>query len=247
MRNLTIPSLIMRGILAASILLAVLFSQTSCETTEQSVAADFFTTTSEVVQGTTITFIDQSKGNPQVYKWEFTGGTPAISAEKNPRVTYATPGLYEVRLTVSNSTSEDIEIKTSYIKVKSRQTETVYTVTVNTGSRDNAGTNARVYAQLIGTNGQTAEVHLDNKGSNDFERGSEKQYQITAPRDLGEIEKVNIRHDNSGNKAGWFLERVTVKNASTSQVWPFPCSRWLATSADDGKVSRVMFVNDGCS
>ncbi len=35
--------------------------------------------------------------------WTFTGGTPAISSDANPMVSYATPGIYEVKLEVSNA------------------------------------------------------------------------------------------------------------------------------------------------
>jgi hypothetical protein len=49
--------------------------------------------------------------------WIFEGGTPAISTEENPVVTYAEPGIYSVTLTASNNNGSDVEIKDSYITV----------------------------------------------------------------------------------------------------------------------------------
>ena len=32
-----------------------------------------------------VTFVDKSIGVPRSYQWEFQGGVPAVSTEKNPR------------------------------------------------------------------------------------------------------------------------------------------------------------------
>lgn len=55
-----------------------------------------------VVSGNnTLTFSDSSTGSPTTFEWEFVGGNPATSTSSNPVVTYATPGSYTAKLTVS--------------------------------------------------------------------------------------------------------------------------------------------------
>lgn len=61
---------------------------------------------------------DQSAGIPTSWQWTFAGGTPPTSTSQNPTVTYATPGLYTVKLRVSNSFGADSLTKTSYIRVR---------------------------------------------------------------------------------------------------------------------------------
>ncbi|NCF66281.1 MAG: hypothetical protein GWP61_09910 [Chloroflexi bacterium] len=56
--------------------------------------------------------------------------------------------------------------------------------------------------------------------------------------DLGEIETITIRHDNSGFAAGCFLDGVYVRNESTGEERYFPNNQWLATDEGDGKISR---------
>ena len=50
-------------------------------------------------------------------KWIFEGGTPAISYEENPTVTYDQAGTYEVRLMALNTAGADTLIHSSFIEV----------------------------------------------------------------------------------------------------------------------------------
>lgn len=53
--------------------------------------------------GNELQFWDVSQENAPGWDWTFEGGTPAISDEVNPIVTYDEPGTYDVTLEVSNS------------------------------------------------------------------------------------------------------------------------------------------------
>lgn len=55
----------------------------------------------------TVQFTDQSQFFPTSWEWEFPGGTPNTSTDQNPLVTYSTPGIYDVTLTVENATGSD--------------------------------------------------------------------------------------------------------------------------------------------
>lgn len=67
--------------------------------------------------GGTIQFLDGSTGGPATWTWTFEGGSPETSIEKNPVVSYAQPGTYDVTLSVTNALGTDEIIMEDYITV----------------------------------------------------------------------------------------------------------------------------------
>ena len=62
-----------------------------------------------------------------------------------------------------------------------------YEITVNTGSRRYAGTNASVYTYIIGTDGRTTEkLELVPRAGNAFGRSSTDVFSVTAD-DVGQV------------------------------------------------------------
>lgn len=71
-----------------------------------------------VCQGDSLTFTDLSwNGSPTSWSWTFSGGTPGTSTDSMPVITYNTPGVYNVSLTVSNGSGSVNATKTSYVTV----------------------------------------------------------------------------------------------------------------------------------
>jgi PKD repeat protein len=67
---------------------------------------------------TNYTFSDFSTRADVVnYFWEFEGGSPATSTDKNPTVSYANAGTYDVKLKVSNATGADSITKQNFMKI----------------------------------------------------------------------------------------------------------------------------------
>jgi PKD repeat protein len=78
--------------------------------------AEFEAVKTSVEIGEQVQFNDQSQNEPTQWDWSFPGGTPAVSTEKNPKVTYNTKGEYDVTLTVSKpGTETSKKIKYKYI------------------------------------------------------------------------------------------------------------------------------------
>ena len=50
----------------------------------------------------TVQFTDLSQFSPTSWEWDFPGGTPSSSTDPDPLITYTTPGVYDVTLTVEN-------------------------------------------------------------------------------------------------------------------------------------------------
>ncbi|MGB8658559.1 MAG: PKD domain-containing protein [Candidatus Zixiibacteriota bacterium] len=62
-----------------------------------------------------VQFTDSTRGNPTSWHWEFGDGNTATV--KNPVHIYTDTGYFDVKLTVSDSTSSDSIVKTNYIDV----------------------------------------------------------------------------------------------------------------------------------
>ncbi|XP_002918168.1 lipoxygenase homology domain-containing protein 1 [Ailuropoda melanoleuca] len=120
-----------------------------------------------------------------------------------------------------------------------------YEVQVITGNVPKAGTDANVYLTIYGEEyGDTGERPLKKSDkSNKFEQGQTDTFTIYAI-DLGALTKIRIRHDNSGSRPGWFLDRIDITDVNNEITYCFPCQRWLAVEEDDGQLSRELLPVD---
>lgn len=64
-----------------------------------------------------VKFFDLSTHNPTSWEWTFEGGTPEVSNEKNPEITYRFGGKYKVILKAKNSTGENVFSREEFITV----------------------------------------------------------------------------------------------------------------------------------
>lgn len=113
-----------------------------------------------------------------------------------------------------------------------------YKIAVKTGDVRGAGTDANVYVQLTGESGASEEKQLESSGNN-FERGKTDQFTIEV-LELGELNKLKVRHDGSGFGSGWFLDNIVVTNLKSGKEWVFNCGRWLDKGEDDGQIERYL-------
>ncbi len=80
-------------------------------------SAGFSSNVQSGCQPLTVNFINESSTNSLTYLWSFPGGNPSTSTLKNPTVTYANPGSYNVTLSAFNNNGTDIEVKNGFISV----------------------------------------------------------------------------------------------------------------------------------
>jgi len=62
---------------------------------------------------------------------------------------------------------------------------------------------------------------------------------------LGTLQKLVIGHDGVGHGAGWFLDKVTVRehgDTAVSKEHVFSCNRWLDDHEDDGSTERELLI-----
>ena len=81
------------------------------------VSAKFEADETEILVGESVSFQDKSTGLATSWKWSFPGGSPSTSLEKNPKVTYAAEGSYDVELIVSNGPTSDTLKQMGFILV----------------------------------------------------------------------------------------------------------------------------------
>lgn len=94
---------------------------------------------------------------------------------------------------------------------------TEYELTVITGDKNGAGTDANVFVTIYGKSGQTEKVALKNKSKNSFERNQSDTFTFKA-KCVGPMTKLRVEHDNSGRGPGWYLERVSVFQSYSMHV-----------------------------
>ncbi|CAF5099834.1 unnamed protein product, partial [Rotaria sp. Silwood1] len=131
-----------------------------------------------------------------------------------------------------------------------------YEITVFTGDKAGAGTDAKVFIQIYGPNGRTEEIPLESK-SDSFERNSIDKFKINAP-DIGPIEKIRIGHNSEKAFAAWYLEKVLIQrylnsksdrskylnqiktsDSNIEEYW-FNCQQWFDKDNGDKKTIREL-------
>ncbi|XP_048042257.1 polycystic kidney disease protein 1-like 2 [Megalobrama amblycephala] len=102
-----------------------------------------------------------------------------------------------------------------------------YLFNVQTGHRRGAGTTAKVKVTLQFTEGQSESYNLSDPEKPVFERGGVDVFLLSMPFSLGELQSIDISHDNSGRSPDWYLDKVQVLDLQTQDVSHFLCSTWL--------------------
>ncbi|KAK3562032.1 hypothetical protein QTP86_024799 [Hemibagrus guttatus] len=107
-----------------------------------------------------------------------------------------------------------------------------YLLNIQTGNRKHGGTTAKVMATVEGTDGESDTHVLGYPDQPAFEKGGVDIFVLSTPFSLGELQNIKIWHDNTGGDPDWFLQKVTVQDLQTRQVWHFLCNTWLKGSGD---------------
>ncbi|XP_071822236.1 outer dynein arm-docking complex subunit 4-like isoform X2 [Apostichopus japonicus] len=117
-----------------------------------------------------------------------------------------------------------------------------YKVIVKTSDEQGSGTNSEVFIILFGENGDSGKLLLTTPVTEGdiFESGNIDRFILKDVKNVGEIKKIKIGHNNKGAFAGWKLDSVTVKIPSLMKRLHFPCDMWLDDDEGDGKIEREL-------
>ncbi|XP_041483698.1 uncharacterized protein LOC121430484 isoform X9 [Lytechinus variegatus] len=118
----------------------------------------------------------------------------------------------------------------------------VYYVSVHTGDRWAAYTDAPLWVIIHGENGDTGKRILYNslKAEEKFLQNQMDTFKVEAVS-LGEITMMEIGHDVKGYGAGIYLDHVTVKEGEDAEnEYLFPVNNWLDDHIGDKKLHRQL-------
>uniref|UniRef100_A0A914VND4 PLAT domain-containing protein n=1 Tax=Plectus sambesii TaxID=2011161 RepID=A0A914VND4_9BILA len=131
-----------------------------------------------------------------------------------------------------------------YRALQREKTMEYYVFTVKTGDVKDAGTFAKVEAMLYGDQDVSYSLALNQSTNllslNNFNRNGLDKF-FFHEKSVGKLERLLIRHDNSGLSPGWFLDWVEVNATKSGQVVRFNANRWL--SKDQGDRRIVIEIN----
>ncbi|XP_071127123.1 allene oxide synthase-lipoxygenase protein-like isoform X1 [Mytilus edulis] len=102
-----------------------------------------------------------------------------------------------------------------------------YKISVKTGDKKGAGTDANVYVILHGKGTKTSEQNLDTFFKNDFERGSIDTYSVDSDINIPEVQRIELWRDNNGLLSNWYLDWIEVTNVETGITSIFPAMKWI--------------------
>ncbi|XP_037658982.1 oxygen-regulated protein 1 [Choloepus didactylus] len=124
-------------------------------------------------------------------------------------------------------------------KIQEEANEGDWKVTVVTGDFENAGTSATVFLYVYGETRSSGPIILGSGKHQLFNINSADIFKITL-KDIGEIYKIRIGHDNSGKDPRWYLEEIRLENIATSELFCLPVDSWIAENENDGDIWKEL-------
>ncbi|KAJ8309048.1 hypothetical protein KUTeg_013922 [Tegillarca granosa] len=110
---------------------------------------------------------------------------------------------------------KDYQIKRDLIGKEREAPMAEYLITVETGKKRLAGTDAHIYLTLYGKYGASKKIHLVDKN------------------------KKIIEHDGKGLASGWFLDKIIINYADNPKnIYYFIYNGWIAKDVGDGLLWR---------
>ncbi|XP_069117526.1 lipoxygenase homology domain-containing protein 1-like [Argopecten irradians] len=115
-----------------------------------------------------------------------------------------------------------------------------YVITVATGKKMMAGTDANIFVTLYGSQGESKKILLVDKtsGKKAFEKGKTDTFAVAMPS-LGDLRRLRIEHDDKGFASSWYLSNIEVYLSSNkAQKYYFIYNGWIGKDVGDGKLYR---------
>ncbi|XP_021373395.1 lipoxygenase homology domain-containing protein 1-like isoform X2 [Mizuhopecten yessoensis] len=120
-----------------------------------------------------------------------------------------------------------------------KKTQGRWKVLVQTNKHPSTGTPAQVTLTVYGHKGNSGPIALGNGDGTQFKSGNLDTFDVSVGS-IGEIYKIRIGHDNSGDNPGWLCDEVKMMDTHTAEELRFECHRWMARDEDDMEICREM-------
>ncbi|XP_009330378.1 PREDICTED: oxygen-regulated protein 1 [Pygoscelis adeliae] len=134
----------------------------------------------------------------------------------------------------------------------------LYSISVHTGTLPASGTHADVFITVFGEQGDSCKRRLRHSN---FERGQvlgkglssemakcsddTKLFKVCISEmravDLGQLSKVLVEHHNIGYGAGWYLDKIVIRESGKADgQYAFLCQQWLDSGVGDAQTERML-------
>ncbi|XP_039768465.1 oxygen-regulated protein 1 [Ornithorhynchus anatinus] len=118
-------------------------------------------------------------------------------------------------------------------KTQEEANEGDWKITVVTGDFEQAGTTATVSLYTYGEKKASGPIILGSGKHQLFNPNSADTFKVNF-KDLGELYKIRIGHDNRGKDPGWYLEEVRLEEIATHQLFFLPVDCWIDENEKGG-------------
>ncbi|WKX88499.1 hypothetical protein Q1695_008273 [Nippostrongylus brasiliensis] len=124
-----------------------------------------------------------------------------------------------------------------------RPEKMMYTISIATGNRWGAETEAHLYIQLFGDEQTSRRFYLKQEsGETRFRQRHMDSFHVET-EDLGTINQVIVGHEEEGYGAGIFIDYVLItENLIDGRQFVCYCSKWFDSGQVDGKIERTLPV-----
>ena len=115
-----------------------------------------------------------------------------------------------------------------------------YGVSIATGNKIYAGTDAMVSMEVVGTWGRA--THTFEQSKNLFQKGKTDRFLVRVP-ECGNLQSVRLWHDGAGFGSDWFVDRVAFDSSSGAR-WEGEFSCWIK-KGEDRSVTKKLILTAG--
>lgn len=173
--------------------------------------ADFRVDRTVARPGETIQFSSESTEVTEELEWQFEGGEPAVSTERNPVVRYTKEGTYSVTLTARNTSGEDVMTKKAFI-----------TITDKAGAIENVALDKIADASGACAASEGPANAIDGEVANNSKwcaLGSEHWLTIDLKEEY-DLSKLVVKHAEAGGESPAFNTKAfTLETSLDGEVW----------------------------
>uniref|UniRef100_A0A4W3K3J8 RP1 axonemal microtubule associated n=1 Tax=Callorhinchus milii TaxID=7868 RepID=A0A4W3K3J8_CALMI len=116
-----------------------------------------------------------------------------------------------------------------------------WVISVLTSDLPSAGTTAQVHITLYGKEGNSGPIVLHREDENAFQNGQKNIFTVIS-QNIGNLYKIRIGHNNSGEFPGWHCEKIDLENLYSGKKYHFDVNSWMDQKEEDGEICREFSV-----
>ena len=191
--------------------------------------------------------INNQEDLKMVYLQVVKGGDWFAEEMKIIDIDQQTEYIFEIKQWLSSKMNFPTRLEAKQVNIPCNRI-IMYELFVLTGDKViQAGTSARVFVKLYGSQGESNELKLSRNQVQSFNRGAFDRF-LFYDYNVGNVKSIRVRHDNSGTSPGWFLDYMHLRSAWNNvehcEGWWFFASKWLSRNEGDQSICRMFLPRD---